>query len=72
MITRVCVHVGACLCVSAQKLNGSWTGTPSFNALAPPPGLCALIAYNVYGIIILLVAMIIIEMAIKQHYLFTI
>lgn len=38
MITRVCVHVGACLCVSAQKLNRSWTRTPSFNALAPPPG----------------------------------
>lgn len=72
MITCVCMHVGACLCVSAQKLNRSWTRRSSFNALAPPPGLCAFIPNNVYEITILLVAMIIIEMVIKQNYLITI
>lgn len=40
MIMRVYVHVGACLCVSAQKkLNRSPAGAPYFNTLAPSAGI---------------------------------
>lgn len=39
MIMCACVHVGACLCVSEQKLNRSSTRVPYFNTLAPPPGV---------------------------------